>query len=107
MLSAIVSTPAETIVVQQQRNGSTLSGEVMRLCTTMSPLNLYRGMVRQSNRRMHAYMPGGMAGLMCVQDKTLTRLDDTHLSRVRTRVYAHSHMRALYVCVHIVCRDGP
>merc|ERR1712003_475707 len=44
MLSAIVSTPAETIVVQQQRNGSTLTGEVMRLCTTMSPLNLYRGM---------------------------------------------------------------
>lgn len=46
MLSAIVSTPAETIVVQQQRNASSLTSEMTRLCTTMSPLNLYRGMVR-------------------------------------------------------------
>ena len=49
MVSALVSTPAETIVVQQQRRGSTLSEEVMRMCFTMSPANLYRGMVRHNH----------------------------------------------------------
>lgn len=44
MLSAFVSTPAETIVVQQQRNGSSLFGEINRMVTTMNPLNLYRGL---------------------------------------------------------------
>lgn len=44
MLSAFVSTPAETIVVQQQRNGSSLFGEINRMVTTMSPLNMYRGL---------------------------------------------------------------
>ena len=43
--SALVSSPAELIMIQQQRTGGSLSGEARRMVATYGLRGLYRGFV--------------------------------------------------------------